>query len=135
MWNRPVAPPRTHGSLSTIAHLLGTHYREVVNYDERALAAADTQARTMTMAAALPPSGSGEALATGRYTDQFFEAMDDDLRTPRAIAALADLTAEIRSAHGGGHEVSAAQAVLRELGSVLGLHLGEGPVQSGGKGM
>src|SRR5256885_10990481 len=26
MWNRPVAPPRTLGSLSTIAHLLGTHY-------------------------------------------------------------------------------------------------------------
>ncbi|MHB8578100.1 MAG: cysteine--tRNA ligase [Dehalococcoidia bacterium] len=124
---------KTYSSDGIRLYLLHTHYREVVNYDESDLARADELARQMTEAAGLPPAGTGAPLETGHVTDSFFEAMDDDLRTPRAVAVLAELAGEIRAAHAHGREVKAAQAALRELGGVLGLHLGEGPVAAGGK--
>jgi len=80
------------------------HYRETLHYDERALAASDALALDMAKAATLPPSGSGEALETGRYTDGFFQAMDDDLRTPVAVAVLAELAQAIESAFGSFYD-------------------------------
>jgi cysteinyl-tRNA synthetase len=49
--------------------------------------------------------------------------MEDDLNTPRAIAALFDLVRAINRAAAGGRSVAKAQATLRELAGVLGFML------------
>jgi hypothetical protein len=49
--------------------------------------------------------------------------MSDDLDTPRAIQVLLDLAAELRRESAAGRNITEGQALLRELGDVLGLHL------------
>jgi len=57
--------------------------------------------------------------------------MDDDLNTPRAMAALFDLAREVNRGRDEGLSVRRAQDALRELGGLLGLTfrepLGRGP--------
>ena len=65
--------------------------------------------------------GEGEGLDAEPYRHQFFEAMDDDLNTPRALAALFDLAREINRSGDAGRPVAAAQDGLRRLGGILGL--------------
>ena len=48
-------------------------------------------------------------------------AMDDDLNTPRALAALFDLSRKMNRQRDEGHSIAAAQDCLRHLGSLLGL--------------
>ena len=59
------------------------------------------------------------------FRSRFTAAMDDDLNTPQALAAMFDLAREINRGMEAGHAVGAAQATLRELASVLGLTLEE----------
>jgi cysteinyl-tRNA synthetase len=47
--------------------------------------------------------------------------MDDDLNTPRALAALFDLAREINRGRDAGRPVDGAQGGLRSLGGILGL--------------
>ena len=68
-----------------------------------------------------PNSGNPKALDAQPYRQQFFEAMDDDLNTPRALAALFDLAREINRASDAARPVAAAQDTLRHLGNILGL--------------
>jgi cysteinyl-tRNA synthetase len=56
-------------------------------------------------------------------TARFVEAMDDDLNTAQALAALFDLARGINRNRDAGENVSTAQATLRELAGVLGLTL------------
>ena len=62
-------------------------------------------------------------MAAQEARDRFTEAMDDDLNTPQALAALFDLARTINRYDADGHDVAPAQAVLRELAGVLGLTL------------
>lgn len=55
------------------------------------------------------------------FRQRFLAAMDDDLNTPQAIAALFDLARDINRERDAGVSVANAQATLRELGGVLGL--------------
>ena len=47
--------------------------------------------------------------------------MDDDLNTPRAVAALFDLAREINRGRDGERDITGAQDTLRRLGGILGL--------------
>jgi cysteinyl-tRNA synthetase len=47
--------------------------------------------------------------------------MDDDLNTPKALAAMFDLSREMNRQRDDGHSIAAAQDCLRHLGSILGL--------------
>ncbi len=67
--------------------------------------------------------GSGAPLAAGPYRERFIEAMEDDLNTPREVAALFDLSREVNRAATAGQDISDAQGALRELCGVLGLTL------------
>ena len=67
----------------------------------------------------------GEPLDAEPYRRLFFEAMDDDLNTPRALASLFDLAREINRSSDAGHSATAAQECLRNLGGILGLTFAE----------
>jgi cysteinyl-tRNA synthetase len=55
------------------------------------------------------------------YKHRFLQAMDSDLNTPQALAALFDLAREINRAIESGQGVSQAQKTLEKLGNILGL--------------
>ena len=55
------------------------------------------------------------------FQEQFIQGMDDDLNTPKALAAMFDLSHEINRQRDAGNSISAAQDCLRHLGSLLGL--------------
>ena len=52
--------------------------------------------------------------------ERFIEAMDDDLNSPQAVAALFDLVRDINRGSVEGADVSEAQETLVELTGVLG---------------
>ncbi|HZA24165.1 MAG TPA: DALR domain-containing protein, partial [Dehalococcoidia bacterium] len=68
-----------------------------------------------------PSDNSGESMDAWPFEKRFVAAMDDDLNTPQAIAALFDLAREINRAGEAGQSINEAQDTLRNLGSILGL--------------
>ena len=105
---------------------LSSHYRSPLTYSDEAVASQERASERLRNAA----GGAGGAVVrpspdTEPYRDQFLAAMDDDLNTPRAIAALFDLAHYINRSSQQGRDVDAAQGTLRELAGVLGLTLRE----------
>jgi cysteinyl-tRNA synthetase len=101
-------------------YFLSSHYRGPLRYSDEGCAAAERSADRLRHALALPDAG-GEAWDSSPFQQRFFAAMDEDLNTPRAIAALFDLAREINRAQETGRQVTPAQALLRRLGGLLGL--------------
>ena len=105
--------------------VLTSHYRSPLTYSEEGLGAGKQGAERLRIAAALP-GGEGEpAVDAEPFRARYLEAMDDDLNTAGALAALFDLAREINRARDEGRSIEAAQASLRELAGVLGLTLKE----------
>ena len=107
-------------------YLLGTHYREELDFDEAELAGCAESSAAIARAARVNAArtGSGEVDSAGPRRD-FGAALEDDLDTPAAIAAMTRLSDAITS---GGQEdkaTFAAQRVLRLMASALGLQLEE----------
>jgi cysteinyl-tRNA synthetase len=75
----------------------------------------------------MAPGAAAELAAQAEAARQaFIEAMDNDFNTPLALAALFELVRAINTArdnHASTEQLAPAQAVLRELTSVLGLTL------------
>jgi L-cysteine:1D-myo-inositol 2-amino-2-deoxy-alpha-D-glucopyranoside ligase len=103
-------------------YLASHHYREVWSYDEEELARAARLAERLRDAAAAE-GDRGAALDPGASRDRFVRAMDDDLRTPEALATLDALAGEIVEGARAGKDVHAAQEELRSMGRVFGLRL------------
>ena len=103
--------------------VLKAHYRGPGYYSDEALAENERAAGRFRQA--LQPSASKEGnehLDSEPHRERFIAAMDDDLNTPQALAALFDLARDINRNAEAGRDVSGAQAALRELGAdVLGL--------------
>ena len=117
--------------------VLGSHYRSPANLTDEALAAASAGAARI--AAALrgapgdAPDGADASSAGGEERARFVEAMEDDLATPRALAAVFGLVRAINRGRGEGRAVAGEQATLAALArGVLGLRLGEGGAADGG---
>ncbi len=73
-------------------------------------------------------TASGLAALAGTAKDNFIEAMDNDLNTASAVAALFELIKGINTARDNGatnEQLKSAQSMLRELSGVLGLRLQE----------
>ena len=103
---------------------LSSHYRSPLTYSEEAVAAQERAVERLRNALATSPVDSGDRTADPEpFRERFHGAMDDDLNTPRAIAALFDLGHEINRAREDGKDVTVAQVALRELSEVLGLLL------------
>ena len=107
--------------------ILTSHYRSPLTYGGAALEAARAGAVRLRQAAFATGSGAGRALDPSPYRERFVEAMDDDLNTPRALAALFDLARAVNRAHDRGGDAGRSQAELRELAGVLGFALHEPP--------
>ena len=109
--------------------ILTSHYRSPVTYSGEALDSARAGAERLRQAAFSKGTGSAgvETLDPADTVARFTEAMDDDLNTPRALAALFHLARSINHTHDAGGDASAAQATLRELAGVLGFTLHEPP--------
>ena len=111
------------------AYFLSSHYRSPLQYSDEGSAAMERSFDRFRHA--LRPDRDGDAGATGDnsgaalspapFQERFMAAMDDDLNTPQAIAALFDLAREINRARDAGQPVAAAQDALRQLGGILGL--------------
>jgi cysteinyl-tRNA synthetase len=101
---------------------LSGHYRAPLSYSEENI---DAQKRALDRlrGALKATGGTGEGIDPSAFQQRFRNAMDDDLNTPQALAALFDLVREIFRGVESGKNVSSAQAALGQLAGVLGLDL------------
>jgi len=105
------------------------HYRRPWSHDLDVLAQADRLAAKLRTAVTLT-GGSGNSLDGTGAEAGFTAALNDDLNTPEALSRLEGLTDAILAAAQSGHDVGAAQAVLRRLAEVLGLVLDRAEVEA-----
>ncbi|MCY3638415.1 MAG: cysteine--tRNA ligase, partial [Chloroflexi bacterium] len=112
---------------------LSSHYRSPLVYSDQNINAQERAIERIRNAAAPRDcSADGEVLDASKYRSVFVEAMDDDFSTPRALAAIFDLSREINRAAEQSKDVSAAQQTLRELVDILGIDIEHQAEDSGG---
>jgi cysteinyl-tRNA synthetase len=110
-----------HGSDGLRLFFLSSHYRNPLTYTENLVISSVRAMARLRDAANLISTGSGAAVDPEPYQSQFLQAMDDDLNTPQALAALFNLTRAINRGAKQGQSIEKAQSTLRELGNqVLG---------------
>ena len=102
---------------------LSSHYRSPLFYSEESVRSQERAIQRLRQAVSVPSEDGGPQLDAIGFRERFIEAMDDDINTPRALAALFDLVREINRGRERGANISKAQDTLRELAGVLGLTL------------
>lgn len=108
--------------------ILQTHYRTNPLLDKELIVNAERSMRRIRSAAELDTTGGNGQVDFEPFKARFIEAMDDDLGTPQAVAAIFDLCREINRGHDEGRGVSVAVEGLKEITKVLGFTL-EAPPQ------
>ena len=103
--------------------VLTSHYRGSNNLTDEAIEAATRAVERIGTALRPYAPGTGAPLDASATRARFIAAMEDDLSTAQAIAALFDLVREINRARDAGQDVHVAQATLRELTGIFGLAL------------
>jgi cysteinyl-tRNA synthetase len=115
--------------------ILQSHYRTNPLLDKKLIGDAERSVRRIRQAVEAAPSDSidpEKTLDAESFKRRFTEAMDDDLNTPQALAAIFDLCRKMNRARTDGADVSAAQDLVRELTGVLGFTLEAPPQQAEG---
>ena len=104
-------------------YFLSSHYRSPLSYSDEGCAAMERSADRLRHVLKSEPTATstGEPMDPAPFQEQFLAGMDDDLNTPKALAALFDLSREMNRQRDDGHSIAAAQDCLRHLGSILGL--------------
>ncbi len=103
---------------------LSSHYRGPLAYSEENITASEQSVERLRNALRdSPASDDSETLDDAPFEERFLAAMDDDLNTPQALAALFDLTREINRARERRENIVPAQTKLSELAGILGLTL------------
>jgi cysteinyl-tRNA synthetase len=103
---------------------LGSHYRKPNNLTDEAMEAAERGVeRLATALEATNTAPRGEDVDASPERARFVEAMEDDLNTSAALAALFDLARAINRGRDEAHDIADAQRELHELAYVLGLRL------------
>ena len=102
---------------------LGSHYRGPLTYTDDGLSSNERAADRLRNALRQAPQEGADSLDPEPYRQRFVEAMDSDLNTPQALAALFDLARDINRTIESGGGVRQAQEALSSLGSILGLTL------------
>lgn len=117
---------REYSSDAVRLWVLQSHYRSPTVLSGDSFSRAESSLRTLRAAHRVAPdSHSEEMLDASIFEQQFVEAMDDDLNTPRAVAVMFELAHAINRGHSSGMNVSNAVLLLDEFASVLGLTLEE----------
>lgn len=103
-------------------YLIGAHYRSAIEYSEGAIGEAVAAYRRIESFV----HRVGERIATpppGSWCDEFVAALDDDLGTPAALAAVHGVVREGNAALDAGNHIAAADAAasVRAMAGVLGL--------------
>lgn len=118
-----------HGSPDAVRlYLASHHYREAWEHDDAEMARA-AQLAEQLRAAAATCGGSGDALDPAPAQAAFNTAMDNDLDTISALAALGDLAGQIIRAARNKQHVAAARDALRAMSRVFGLRLDAAAVE------
>ena len=104
---------------------LSSNYRNPLTYSEEAIAAQEKGLERLRNALKESSIETGHEMGAKAHREAFIAAMDDDLNTPQAIAALFDLARDINKEREAGKKVDNAQATLSELAGLLGLSLTE----------
>ncbi len=115
---------KTHTPDAVRLALLSHHYRRPWEFTEPVMTEAQALSDRLARAAALS-SGSSGSVESADLAGRFWAALDDDLDTPSAIAALRELSGRIEAGGEAGKDITEAQEELRGLGAVLGLTLGK----------
>jgi cysteinyl-tRNA synthetase len=103
---------------------LSTHYTHPQTYSEDNFNSMERGAERLRTPMRQPANENAtENVDPEPYRKQFLEAMDSDLNTPQALAALFDLGREINRASEEGKSVKQAQETLSDLSGLLGLTL------------
>ncbi|MEZ4501830.1 MAG: cysteine--tRNA ligase [Dehalococcoidia bacterium] len=105
--------------------ILTSGYRQPNNITDDAMEAAQRAVDRLANALEAASSASKGAPAVDASAERarFVEAMEDDLNTAQAMAAMFDLARAINRGRDEGHDIGDAQHVLYELAWVLGLRL------------
>ncbi len=112
------------GSDALRLFFLNSHYHSPLAYSEESLVGQQRAADRLRTALGVAGSGgAAEAVDPEPHRERFRAAMDDDLNTPQALAAVFSLTRDINRGNEEGKGIAAAQECLRELTEVLGLRL------------
>jgi cysteinyl-tRNA synthetase len=114
-----------HGADTLRLFILSSNYRSPLTYGDEPLAAARRGVERLRTAAHATSTGEANPLDAAPFHDRFIEAMENDLNTAQALAALFDLARDINRARDEGRGVEAAQGVLLELSGIFGLTLAE----------
>ena len=112
------------GSDAMRLFFLNSHYHSPLAYSEDGISGQQRAADRLRAALEAPTGdASAEAVDPEPYRERFITAMEDDLNTPQALAAVFSLARDINRGRDEGKSLGAAQERLRELTSVLGLRL------------
>jgi len=109
-----------HAGETVRYYLLLSHYRSPLNYTADQLQSAHGGLERLYTA--LRGVAAGEPLEGSEWETRFRAAMDDDFKTPEAVAVLFDLARELNRAREAGREDTGKLAgTLLRLGGMLGL--------------
>ncbi|MEC8911267.1 MAG: DALR domain-containing protein, partial [Chloroflexota bacterium] len=102
-------------------YFLSSHYRSPLSYSDEGCDSMERSADRLRNVLREQVDSDGAPMDPAPFQEQFIQGMDDDLNTPKALAAMFDLSHEINRQRDAGNSISAAQDCLRHLGSLLGL--------------
>jgi cysteinyl-tRNA synthetase len=106
--------------------VLTSHYRSPLAHSEEGLEAARLGAERLRLAVSLEGDGrQPPPVDPAPYRERFLAALDDDLNTAAALAALFELAREINRGRDEGRDSEEARAALKGLAGLLGLTLKE----------
>jgi cysteinyl-tRNA synthetase len=107
-----------YGRDAVVAYLVSGHYRQPLEFSDRALTEADARVggiRNFVLHLRESDDGEPDAAVTA-WRAGFLDALADDFNTPRALAILSELISE-----GNRRELPGARAALEEMLPLLGL--------------
>ena len=107
--------------------ILQSHYRTNPLLDKKLIGDAERSMRRIRQAVEAEPVVSEKSLDPEPFKRRFIDAMNDDLNTPQALAAIFDLCRKMNRTRSDGNNVSAAADLVRELTGALGFTLAAPP--------
>ncbi len=111
--------------------ILQSHYRTNPLLDKKLIATAERSMRRIRQTVDIESNDYEHSVDFISYERQFIEAMDDDLNTPTALAAVFELCREINRGRDNKVDVSGAVETVGRLTGVLGLRLEAPPKKAG----